>query len=76
MTDTQPTSTINWNLLIWCIVVIVELLILTVLLGTWLILLVGLVLIAPIRAALDWREAPPPPPPSFLDDPEINHGKN
>jgi len=52
----QPYEiTTNTNLLFWCITVAVELLILAALIPFPLILLLGIILINPVRAALAWR---------------------
>ncbi len=59
----EPTEKVtNWNLLNWCIVVAVELVILAALIPFPLIILLGVVLINPVRAALDWHEPSPDAP--------------
>lgn len=49
-------TTTNWNLLNWCIVVFVELIVLAALIPFAPIVLLAVILINPVRAALAWRE--------------------
>ncbi len=51
--DKQETV-INQELLIWCVVVIVELFVLAFLIQSGLVLLIGIVLIPPCKAAFNW----------------------
>lgn len=51
--DKQETV-INQELLIWCVVVVVELFVLAFLIQSVLVLLIGLVLIPPVKAAFNW----------------------
>lgn len=51
--ETEKTI-INQELLIWCVIVVFELIVLAWLIQSGLILLLGLVLIAPVSAAFSW----------------------
>lgn len=57
--ETEQTVT-NQTLLMWCGVVIVELFVIAHLMQSALVLLIGLVLISPIRAAMNWPMAQQP----------------
>lgn len=50
----QPETKINIQLLAWCVLVVVELVIIVILSGWPIVLLLGLVLYRPIKDALNW----------------------
>lgn len=50
----KEDTVINQELLIWCVVVIIELFVLAWLIQSGLVLLIGLILIPPVKAAFNW----------------------
>ena len=61
----KQETTVNIQLLAWCVVVIIELVVITMLTGWPFVLLIGLVLYRPVKDALAWpvvKETPPPVP--------------
>ena len=83
MEQDAPKTVVNQTLMLWCAVVIVELFVIAHLMASPMVLLFGLVLFLPLRAAMNWPapvaapiaasdaalDAPPMPPAAANEPP-------
>lgn len=68
MESATPNTVINSTLMIWCGIIIIELFIIAFLINSSMVLLLGLVMFFPMRAAWNWP-CPPIQPPTGSQQP-------